>query len=733
MNGQPDEQPAVRFLEAAPANAAPAQPALAPPVPPIPPQQAPRILPVGPGATVFRTYREYYTYTDPFGGNYAQALEPFSVPLDQAAAITLQALAAQILAPSPTLAPVAFLKLCRPVGAAANNPGQVCCFHRPQRFEARFGLPATPWDDTVFAFKGEVVRGQMPAVVNWAPNNFHQVNAQLRVPTNEMAQQLIAANPRPVLVGPFQNGDAGTEVVRVRRTIFVPPPYVPLFLEEDLEPVEAYSRAIAAITADQRVVECEPLLTWLRAAMTQSVGGGAPDVADVSPTVPLVDASLIQHRHQLLLRDLPGLDTTAQQQGQVQALVQGLGQIAGEVHSARTEASVARAASTTKTPAQYFGTRLDTILRLCNAPDTAALPELYTELADNHRRQSLTIIQQHVDMSAEALGYGAQDLHVTVTPAVGRRIADGQWNMTDPDNLETGVHPFHFTQRSPTEQQVLRQLADTHSMIHGEDGARPSLADAQALAAFEKVALPVTWSQARRSLQAFHCVCHAALGAGHAQTQAFARIVRDYTANENRCEQLRPPTGYTAVHGPALLLRWIQLRFVDWSQDQTFQSVAVPSEDYGQVFRMIKRYEPWAADFPPGYLQMVSPPPVLSPLPSPTVPPPPARGPPAAASSSAQPTPRPDAAPSNSRVNNTVWKALFEPFKTLAVRTRDLRLRLNTQGTALPKRTDGQTRCLAYHVKGLCNTNCTHKADHVPANQADDTVLLQWCQEHYKE
>ena len=187
MNGQPDKQPAVCFLEAAPANAAPAQPVLAPPVLPIPQQQhAPRVLPVGPGAAIFRTYRKYYMYTDPFGGNYAQALEPFAVPLDQAAAITPQALATQILAPSPTLAPLLFLSCVTQLELLQTR--QVAFAVSIALSNLKLNLGA--WDDTVFALKGEVFRSQMPAVVNcWAPNNFHQVNAQLRVPTNKMAQQ----------------------------------------------------------------------------------------------------------------------------------------------------------------------------------------------------------------------------------------------------------------------------------------------------------------------------------------------------------------------------------------------------------------------------------------------------------------------------------------------------------------------------------------------------------------
>jgi len=103
-----------------------------------------------------------------------------------------------------------------------------------------------------------------------------------------------------------------------------------------------------------------------------------------------------------------------------------------------------------------------------------------------------------------------------------------------------------------------------------------------------------------------------------------------------------------------------------------------------------------------------------------------------AAAPAPAPAPGPPA-PGTARVNNTQFKAIFQPYRDLPTRVRDIKFRLQQNNTPLPTRADGKNRCLAYHVKGICNERCSNAHDHKSASDADDAALLAWCKDHWKE
>ena len=41
--------------------------------------------------------------------------------------------------------------------------------------------------------------------------------------------------------------------------------------------------------------------------------------------------------------------------------------------------------------------------------------------------------------------------------------------------------------------------------------------------------------------------------------------------------------------------------------------------------------------------------------------------------------------------------------------------------------------CLAWHAKGLCNTACRNRADHVTYTNSEYQPLVVWCTADYKE
>ena len=64
------------------------------------------------------------------------------------------------------------------------------------------------------------------------------------------------------MLGPYGAGDAGVESIRCRKTVYVPAPYVGLFLSSDLTPVEAWQRLRGAIVDAAAEDACKPIVDW---------------------------------------------------------------------------------------------------------------------------------------------------------------------------------------------------------------------------------------------------------------------------------------------------------------------------------------------------------------------------------------------------------------------------------------------------------------------------------------
>ena len=75
------------------------------------------------------------------------------------------------------------------------------------------GLLATPWDDQMYAQKGELHYNQAQTVT-WLPDYFNQVRGQLRVGTSAAIDTALAGDPTANHLGPYIATDADTECIR---------------------------------------------------------------------------------------------------------------------------------------------------------------------------------------------------------------------------------------------------------------------------------------------------------------------------------------------------------------------------------------------------------------------------------------------------------------------------------------------------------------------------------------
>ncbi len=144
-------------------------------------------------------------------------------------------------------------------------------------------------------------------LVTWESTYFHQANTSLCVQTTAAIDTSLAGDPAAMYLGPHVQADADTKLIHYRRTCYVPPTYVPLFfLGGPLTPRQAWDTCLGQIVANNRTVECQPLINFFRAAITRITANVLPVLAIASPAPPLADPDLLAHHHRILLElDFP--------------------------------------------------------------------------------------------------------------------------------------------------------------------------------------------------------------------------------------------------------------------------------------------------------------------------------------------------------------------------------------------------------------------------------------------
>ena len=217
---------------------------------------------VGPAQATIALYRNFFAdaQNDPFKGDYTEALRPYSIPA--ANALTPAQVSTLAVNCRNQNVPTAFVLL-------HSDDLKLHIYLQLDRFDPRFGFPASPFDDRLFIGKGELHHNHHQ-LVEWQVNYFHQTG-NIRVPTADAIDaELSNNNVADVLLGPFDAGAANTETIRVRYTCYIPPVYVPLFLAEPLTPRQAWETIRAQIVTDNRVEACTPLIDYLRCCLTVS-------------------------------------------------------------------------------------------------------------------------------------------------------------------------------------------------------------------------------------------------------------------------------------------------------------------------------------------------------------------------------------------------------------------------------------------------------------------------------
>ena len=101
---------------------------------------------------------------------------------------------------------------------------RVIFIHRPTRYEPSL-IGAQPWDDRIFGFQGDMLRGNQINLVEWPATPFAR-SVAAPVPTVAQVDTAWANSAGADALGPFGANDPDTEQLRARFLCPVPHKYV---------------------------------------------------------------------------------------------------------------------------------------------------------------------------------------------------------------------------------------------------------------------------------------------------------------------------------------------------------------------------------------------------------------------------------------------------------------------------------------------------------------------------
>lgn len=628
----------------------------------------------------------------------------------------------------------------RDQNAPPADPGYIVAYHRLTRHVARFRQLGRPFDGHGHAFMGDVVDGQVPITVQ-VPDALYNQLPVVQVPTGPRLEQLLLADPDAALVGPFNAGDPDVTPVTTRALVVVPNEYVRPFLGVGMRPRDAYTTLHGIISQGGQEIACEPLLDWLRVALTRRAQDALPRTVVPPLLVPMyappdVHQVFLAYRRDIAHRDLPLLSTSAQAQG-AQVIANSLSTLVHEQRLAREEAAdQRRAKEARKTPGEYYGVLLERLMRWAHVSDEADLPSIHEAVANAKKSKVRALLQKTVE---DCLLTNDLVEDFPLSTALATKVTELSWHSAIPDDFSCGINLFAVGSLDNEAVEFQRQQNRQADLLTANEGTA-SLEDlVEVCTPKGDVAIPRSLAQLRYLVQRTYALWSVLLGAHHPLAVRYRAFQHQLTRREKFLESVEPSDPTQRYLVPALIGRWLQLRTNLWLQDQAKSAAPIPPPDLNTLFDQMMLLERWEPRFPSRYLVATAPPN-----------PPSTTGGEIAQSNPTPPLVPGGAAPGNNprmtttatsstalttkkstTLRSTTYNEAFQKFKAMGIKTAALRDHLREQKVPMPKNKGGQEVCLAWHVIGMCNTACKRSATHTPKSEEEDQALLDWCEKHY--
>jgi hypothetical protein len=647
--------------------------------------------------------------------------------------------------------PMAFLALVPRV----DGTPEVRIVHRFMRYTDLPGEPPTGFNERVLGLLGDIQPMQFPLVE--VPNDtaFHLITAQVRVPVLVAMAGIIAAwdDRLDPYLGPYNDGDLGTELVRPRNLQLLPSRYAALLVNRDaVTPKQAYTELAAALTTDGNLAACVDMLTWLRAACTARPaaaggGGGAAQSPVLYTLRPIIAPERVSRFvASKIMGDLPVLRNPAVY-GQPAPMAPPLlaADLAGLVQNlaqAQRNAGMERRAQERepKTIQEAYREIYPLLLRHCRVEDPLDVPMVWNRLANAQKGEYYTILNQECLAVCRTRGWAPELYTPVITTTLRQAILAHQFAGTSTDDLATGCNPFLVVYSGATDNARAQEAATLGQQL--ELGSHNvTLADVQTIKAKERVRFPTDIYQVGITLIRYAVLMQTLLqgvGPPHPYVQAVWDLATKFHQRQPfiverylEASRLGPYSTY-----PARILRYVQVQ-----GEEYFQAIAAATAGF-QAVDAVPNFTPLLLHLQHGTFQHSSewyPIPAIYLVQGPNTLPTSSAGgminstPQAAAyapgGSSRSPTSSgtdPSAgARSNDRIPNPTVDAEFAAL-TLKPRIRNL-LRLHQP----PANGAGHPMCVSWWCKGGCYPNCSRRLAHVPfANTQERGKLLRFVKDY---
>jgi hypothetical protein len=105
-----------------------------------------------------------------------------------------------------------------------------------------------------------------------------------------------------------------------------------------------------------------------------------------------------------------------------------------------------------------------TLLHVCQVVTAADLPQLWIDLAAAPKKQDLVTIQQAFNHVANT-DLNMPGMRIPVTPNIAGKIRSLGFEMTDDNNLTTGLHPFTVGYQDQREVAAAYEMAEHYQII----------------------------------------------------------------------------------------------------------------------------------------------------------------------------------------------------------------------------------------------------------------------------
>ena len=272
-------------------------------------------------------------------------------------------------------------------------------FHHMARYPSRLG------ENSPFAGSWYVTGGQPVGGVHITydvPLDMFGVTSPMQAYTVDRTQRELANDItiKTLIPEPTTENVVDIELISTRRSMWIPNQYAALCVEEDMTPVDIYSRVHAALLQDGVAMECQPLVDFLRAQLVGAHHTNAAIYLESELTQPRSVTSLIRHRN-LILRSLsssfPSVPTS---QPSVQGMtIQDLKAFMEVVRDGQSNESKSQRQPSIPVSSvdKKWKVNLQSLLKFSQVTKTTALAPIWFALGDGTKKEERIILQAALD------------------------------------------------------------------------------------------------------------------------------------------------------------------------------------------------------------------------------------------------------------------------------------------------------------------------------------------------